>query len=118
MRPMKTIYLLIFGVILLASNCQQSELKAPVPKCMEQEIEEFKNDDTYCETGKSVYRYYFQDKFVYVFNPGDCGADMMSDVYDENCNKICSLGGIAGNLTCLDANFWENATSETLIWQN
>jgi len=65
-----------------------------------------------------VFRYKFQDQFVYVFNPGNCGADMMSNVYDEDCFLICSLGGIAGNIMCNGENFTENATDETLIWEN
>ena len=115
---MKASYALLLGILFLTISCQKTELKEPVPQCVEQLIDDFKNNDTFCETGKSVYRYYFQDMTVYVFNPGDCGADMMSEVYDENCNKLCSLGGIAGNFMCEDGNFWENATGETLIWQN
>ena len=103
---MKTIYLLIISAVFLIANCQSPELADPTPKCIEQLINNFSSDDTFCETGKSVYRYNFNQEIVYVFNPGTCGADMMSDVYDENCNEICSLGGIAGNLTCLDEN-WE-----------
>ena len=88
------------------------------PVCIDQKIEEFKTSNLPCETGKSIYRYKFQDELVYVFGPGNCGADMMSDVYDEECNLICGLGGIAGNITCNGANFHEGATDETLIWKN
>lgn len=115
---MKTINFIVIILIFAFSNCQKTDVKIETPECIEQNIQEFENDVNFCETGKSVYRYKFQDQFVYVFNPGDCGADMMSTVYDENCNSICGLGGIAGNIICNDDNFSEGATDETLIWEN
>ena len=108
------IAVLLFSII----SCQKVELKEETPDCIQQKIIEFENNVNFCETGKSVYRYKFQDQFVYVFNPGDCGADMMSNVYDEDCLLICSLGGIAGIILCNDENFSEKATDETLIWEN
>lgn len=115
---MKTFNIVIAIIVLAFSNCQKTDVKIETPECMEQLIQDFETNDNFCETGKSVYRYTFQDQYVYVFNPGDCGADMMSDVYDEECNLICNLGGIAGNITCNDENFSEGATEGNLIWDN
>jgi hypothetical protein len=115
---MKPLNIIIATLILAFSNCQTSDVEIETPECMDQLIQEFENDVNFCETGKSVYRYVFQNQFVYVFNPGDCGADMMSNVYDEECNLICSLGGIAGIILCNDENFSQGATDETLIWEN
>jgi hypothetical protein len=115
---MKRMNIIIAILILLISSCQQPEIKEETPECIEQKIQENKNNQTSCESGKSVYRYLFNDRYVYFFNPGDCGADMMADVYDENCDRICGLGGIAGNLICEDVNFWEKASDETLIWED
>ena len=114
MKTISLFYMLLF----LFNSCQKTEMPANEnPDCLNKKIIEYKNSDLPCEAGKSIYRYTFQGKYVYVFNPGDCGADMMSDVFDEDCNRICELGGIAGNLMCNGENFWEEATDEILIWE-
>lgn len=93
-------------------------MKSEPPNCIEQKINAYKSSKILCLSGKSAYRYTFQEKYVYVFNPGNCGADMMSEIYDADCNRICGLGGIAGNQICNGENFGENATDETIIWKN
>ncbi len=115
---MKKISIFIASVVFLFTCCQKTELNKDTPECIKQKISEYKNSSAACETGKSVYRYSFQGKDVYVFNPGDCGADMMSAVFGSDCNSICGLGGIAGNMMCNGENFYKNATDETLIWEN
>ena len=105
-------------LILLISSCQQPEIKEETPECIGQKIQEYKYNQTSCESGKSVYRYILNHRYVFVFNPGDCGADMMADIYDENCVRLCGLGGITGNLICEDVKFWEKANDETLIWED
>lgn len=104
---------------MFTSGCQKSDINLEDNSdCIDLKIEAFKTSNLPCESGKSIYRYKFQDEFVYVFGPGNCGADMMSDVYDEECNLICGLGGIAGNITCNGENFGQNATEEILIWMD
>ena len=113
------IYKLTIILILFFASCQKMEVNLEEESaCISQKIEAYKTSKLPCEFGKSIYRYKFQGEYVYVFNPGNCGADMMSDIFDQNCNLICGLGGIAGNLICNNQNFWENSTDETLIWQN
>jgi hypothetical protein len=104
--------------LLMFIKCQKVEIKSDAPECIKEKISSNDKNNYPCESGKSVYRYFFHDRYVYVFNPGDCGADMMSTVYDENCTSICGLGGIAGNQLCEDVNFSEVATDETLIWED
>ena len=118
MKSMKTYNILIAALLFSIISCQKVELKEVTPDCIQQKIIEFENSSNSCESGKSVYRYKFQGQFVFVFNPGNCGADMMSDVYDQECNPLCGLGGIAGNIMCNGDNFSENATDETMIWEN
>jgi hypothetical protein len=111
------IFLLTF--FLLAVSCEKNSLNPEIESdCMLAKIEAYKANDLPCESGKSVYRYEFQGNYVYVFNPGNCGADMMSEVYDEDCNLICGLGGIAGNTECNNEEFSTNAANEVLIWEN
>ena len=115
MRPL----IIAFVLAGLITGCQKNIINVEDEVgCIVQKIESYKASDLPCKSGKSIYSYLFQGEIIYVFNPGDCGADMMSDVYDQECNLICGLGGIAGNLTCNNENFWEKATEETLIWEN
>ena len=115
---MKKLNIFIASLLLFFLSCQKLELSEEVPKCISQKIQEYKHSTLSCSTGKTVYRYKFQGEFVYVFNPGNCGADMMSTVYDQECNILCGLGGIAGNITCKGEDFGKNATDETLIWED
>ena len=52
---------------------------------------------------------------VYVFDLGTCGADMTSEVLDENCNTLGFLGGIAGN-TKINGDDFGNAKYKSTIW--
>lgn len=115
---MKPLYNIMLFLVLSFIGCDKVEIKTSVPQCINEAINSYHKSNISCESGKSVYRYEFNDRYIYVFNPGNCGADMMAEVYDENCNRICGLGGFAGNLTCEGVNFWEEATDETLIWED
>ena len=110
--------LLLFMLVLVLMSCQKVDLREETTNCIERKIIEFKSDKSSCETGKQVHRYEFQGQHVYVFSPGNCGADMMANVYDEDCDLVCRLGGIAGNTNCNGEEFSTNATDETLIWEN
>ena len=66
--------------------------------------------------GANVKQYEFQAKRVYVFDPGSCGADMTSEVFDENCNSIGFLGGITGN-TKINGEDFNSAKYKSTIWQ-
>ena len=60
----------------------------------------------------------FQNKLVYVFNPGYCGADLTTEVIDENCAAVGFLGGITGNDSINGVNFYFDAMLEGLVWAN
>lgn len=55
---------------------------------------------------------------MYVFDPGNCIADGGADVFNEDCVQICFLGGLMGNIICLEEDFAKNATDRKIIWQN
>lgn len=111
---MRITTILAFVVLFSIISCERLDLKENVPDCIENKILEF-SESSLCDQGASVYRYVFQNKFVYVFYPGNCGADMMATVYDQDCNAICGLGGFTGNVMCEGVRFDENATDEILI---
>ena len=113
MKPAK-IALFIFLFFLAA--CEKIDKDAP--DCIKDLIR--KNDSylSLCETGASVQEYLFQGDFVYVFDPGRCGADMMAVVYSSNCEHLGGLGGFAGNLLINGVRFDQNSTYIKTIWTN
>ncbi len=69
-----------------------------------------------CSKGASVKEYQFQGKNVFVFDKGQCGADMTSNVLDANCQPIGMLGGIMGNTTINGEDF-SKATLVRVVWE-
>lgn len=110
--------LLLATLVIILSGCKKEDLKVEVPGCIEKEINTFKKSPFACDEEAKVVRYDFQNKQVYLFKPGNCGADMPTNIYDSNCNLICTLGGLAGNILCNAEIFFENATNEILVWEN
>jgi hypothetical protein len=117
--PMKTLKV-IPPVLLLLSlfGCEKLDLKVDVPNCIEGKIREFKKSDLSCNSGAEVLRYDFQGSYVYVFQPGNCGADMPVKIYNSNCDLLCTLGGFEGRTYCNGESFDSSATNEVLVWQN
>ena len=83
-------------------------------KCMINKVDDFKK--TNCEKGVSVKEYLFQSKTVFVFDQGKCGADMTSEVIDEDCNSIGYLGGFAGN-SKINGEEFSKATFVKTVWE-
>ncbi|HRG58759.1 MAG TPA: hypothetical protein PK323_07335 [Bacteroidia bacterium] len=102
-------YLIIAFSLFLA--CKK---KGENPQCIDAKINEF-NHIISCNQGSNVKEYKFQSKRVFVFDPGNCGADMTSEVIDENCNSLGFLGGIAGNNT-INGESFDNAKYVKTIW--
>lgn len=85
--------------------------------CLQNKIIEFSHNEA-CTEGASVTEYLFQGKKVYLFDPGNCGADFTIPVYDVNCNLKCSLAGFTGNTLCEGINFYDNAKMLQVLWHN
>ena len=115
---MKTLQVIWIIVIINILACDKLDLKVEVPGCIEKKIKEFKDSRLTCDSGAQVLRYDFQGEQVYVFDRGNCGADMPLEVYDNHCHKICSLGGIEGNTICDSLIFEENESNRLLLWKN
>ncbi|MBK7959239.1 MAG: hypothetical protein IPK03_14775 [Bacteroidetes bacterium] len=69
--------------------------KSHIPVCINKRIISFEKES--CSQGAQVEQYLFQSKTVFVFQPGNCGADMAAHVVDSNCADLGFLGGIMGN---------------------
>jgi len=107
----KYIFNILILMTILFSSCKKEKR---IPSCINNKVNEFKNIIS-CNTGSNVKQYEFQSKLVYVFDPGTCGADMSSEVLDENCNVLGYLGGITGNTT-IDGLDFSNANYKSTIW--
>ena len=99
-------------------HCGSSKKKAEkLPACIQNEINSMKiKTGAYCKDF-SVSLYNFQGKEVYVFNPGTCGADMMSPVYDASCKKLGALGGYAG-ITTVNGESFSSAELVRVVYEN
>lgn len=75
----KTAFMLFFALCLF--SCEKIDKDAP--DCIKDLIRHNGNSLHLCETGASVNLYYFQGQNVYVFDPGQCGADMGANVYND-----------------------------------
>lgn len=64
----------------------------------------------------NVKKYIFQNKTVNVFDPGNCGADMISEVIDSECNSRGLSGGISGNTTINEEDF-SKASFQNITWE-
>ena len=114
---MKKSYFLIIAMIFIMMACQKDDFG--LSDCLNEKITEFKNGDFACsdvEDGANVKEYEFQGVKVYVFDPGTCGADLFSEVIDEDCNTMGNLGGIAGLSEINGINFSEAELIKT-VWE-
>lgn len=110
MKPVAII--LLFA--LFTSGCYKITVTYSNPECMEQKITEFSKRSLCSNATIKLYR--FQNDAVYVFDPGNCGADLLSEVTNNRCQSIGFLGGIAGN-TKVNGEEFSNAVYIKTIWQ-
>lgn len=112
---MKRIQGIFIIIAFLFVACHKKCLKRDVPLSIEAKTEQFKT--TCCKKDASVKEYTFQNKTVYVFNPGICGADMTSEVVNENCETQGYLGGLSGN-TKINGESFDKAKFISTYWGN
>ena len=112
---MKRINFTYLLVALLFIACYKKCLKKDVPLSVQAKTEQFKS--TCCNNGASVDQYEFQNQTVYVFDPGICGADMTSEVVNENCETVGYLGGISGNKK-INGESFDKARFTGNYWKN
>lgn len=101
--------------VVALSACKHLDVPEKAPSCIERKVTEFLPET--CETGASVKEYLFQNQHVFVFDHGNCGADMTSEVTDANCTTLGFLGGITGN-TQINGEEFSSATLIRTVWKN
>ncbi|MFM7401176.1 MAG: DUF6970 domain-containing protein [Bacteroidota bacterium] len=112
MLKMKKISKVLFIVFAILS-CNRPEVEDATPECVVNKIKAF-NDSSFCSNAK-VDEYTFQSNKVYIFEPGDCGADLTTEVLSADCTTLGYLGGIAGN-TKINGVEFSTATFTKTIW--
>ena len=107
-----------FAILLLAGlsiqSCNRDGIAPGTPKCIEDKIVEFEANKL-CADGAKVDHYTFQGESVYAFEQGNCGADLTTEIMNENCETIGFLGGITGNIEINGENFG-NAIFQNNVW--
>jgi hypothetical protein len=99
----------------LFTNCSQ-QIAPGTPSCIEGKIKDFKKSGI-CDTGKEVAKYLYQNKNVYSFSKGVCGADLASEVLDAYCNSLGFLGGLSGN-TEINGDDFSSAQFVAIVWED
>lgn len=107
------IFLSVFALATI-SCCKKTSLGKGTPKCIEAKIKDFDKSSN-CNTA-NVKEYNFQNKIVYAFDPGICGADMTTEVLSSDCSTLGYLGGFAGN-TKINGEDFSNATLAKTLWE-
>ena len=104
-------------LLLLATfsiSCNKLDIEKGTPKCIEKKIKDF-NKSSICKNA-NVEEYTFQGSTVYTFSPGNCGADMATEVFNSDCKSIGYLGGIDGN-TVINGEEFSKAILIKTIWK-
>lgn len=105
------------AILLLTQSCapKTTGTAKATPRCLKETLEGLRREG--CSKGASLKEYSFQNKTVYVFEPGNCGADMAAPVLDKRCERIGYLGGFTGN-TIINGEDFGHARYIKTIWSN
>lgn len=104
----------ILSFFLFSIQCDKDDPKSEMPGCLKDKIAILAKED--CPSVSRVLQYQFQGETVYVIYPKSCGADLTSEIVDQDCKTICYLGGIIGNVTCDGVIFEDLATGEKQVY--
>ncbi|MCW3106211.1 MAG: hypothetical protein JWQ09_717 [Segetibacter sp.] len=105
-----------FALIALSlSACRKSCFADSIPGCIKSNIEANKSQPDW--SIKKVDEYEYQGKLVYIFEPHENYPDMQTAIIKSDCTTLCTLGGIAGNVTCNGDKFYEKAVFKRTVWQ-
>lgn len=113
---MKTFLAFLLGIALFGLSACDKDCDHPddLPLCIQAQLAVFSTQA--CE-GASLRSYRFQGETVYVFFDGECISDAGAYVFDEDCEALCTLLGIAHLTECNGDDFFETATEETVLWE-
>lgn len=108
------VYCIVIGLSLLLSCHQDEPTPTDVPACIQTIIQQNGRFDSHPSV-VAVTRYKYQHRYVY-FTQSDC-CDFPNLLYGNTCQTLCSPNGgwSGGDGRCAD--FFQQATEKTEIWQ-
>lgn len=108
---MKAILVLIIPFLLFSCS-SDDEVKQSYPNCLQFEVDRILGSSPQSPRA-NVELYIYQNENVFVVNTNF--PDDQSNVYNSQCELICTIGGIDGNEndTCID---WANAEYIEPVW--
>ena len=111
-----TLSVLSVFVFVTLIGCKKINVPDGTPNCIKKKIRQIQSDGV-ANPPSSVWKYDFHGETVY-YIPARC-CDIGSQLYDKNCNQICSPdGGISGSGDGNCPDFFKDRTNEQLIWQD
>jgi hypothetical protein len=100
--PILTLALLVFIFVGCAKDCDSL-----LPTCLRKKME--RNE---IQTNGPITRYDTKKGHVFEIILGD-----FSNVYDENCNVVCTLGGFVGVTDCVNGADTLELTNPVVVWE-
>lgn len=112
---MKYASIILAFFLAVVSGCNKPDIEEGTPRCIDKKIKKFSKGAT-CESA-DVAEYLFQSNTVYVFSPGNCGADQSAEVFTSDCKNIGYLGGMTGNTKMNDGEDFSKAVFVRNVWE-
>lgn len=107
---------LVSSLLLFTRQCGKESLLKGTPDCVLKKINEITSGAVWNPPAQ-IYSYFYNGEKVY-FIPQHC-CDFPSELYNEDCNLICSPdGGFSGNGDGRCKDFFTNRKDEKLIWED
>lgn len=106
---------LLLALTVLVS-CHKDDIAADTPTCVRDIINRIGAEPVRNPPG-AVWQYTYNGRVVY-YIPSHC-CDIASELYDDQCNPICSPdGGISGRGDGRCTDFFKSRQAEQLIWKD
>lgn len=116
---MKSVFLkaiVLFAAIVNMAGCAKLALPSGTPSCIRAKIKEIQSEKVRNPPG-SIWQYEYKGQTVYYVTSYCC--DFPSQLYDTNCNLICSPdGGYTGKGDGKCPEFFAERKNEKLIWKD
>jgi hypothetical protein len=116
---MKSIFLkvfVVFAIIVDIPGCAKHNTVSDIPLCIADKIKELQSENVR-NPPASIWQYEYNGQKVY-YIPSYC-CDFQSQLFDSNCNLICSPdGGFSGKGDGKCPDFLTSRKNEKLIWKD
>ncbi len=108
------LYFLIILAFIFACTKEKKE-SGDLPPCIQTRINEILPLSSFQLL--AVYRYKIDDEYHYWFNTTSAVSDYVEDIYDDNCNKVCSYCGACLKPECIDNYPYYGSSDWEVAWK-